>query len=86
MLAGVDQPLAGETAIRRSALDDICFAGGYGVELALLIDVVERHGIGAVAQVDLGSRVHRNRPLADLRPQAEDVLRAALERAGVRAR
>jgi hypothetical protein len=33
--------------------------------------------------VDLGRRVHRNRPLAELRPQAIDVLRAALDRGGV---
>jgi hypothetical protein len=31
--------------------------------------------------VDLGVRIHRNRPLHELRPQATDVLRAALSRA-----
>jgi glucosyl-3-phosphoglycerate synthase len=82
-LAGVAQPLAGETAAPRTVLDKVTLAPGYGVELALLIDVVERFGIDAVAQVDLGTRVHRNRPLAELRPQARDVLRAALERAAV---
>ena len=56
------------------------FADGYGVELGLLIDVAQHVGADRLAQVDLGERIHRNRPLHELRPQAVDVLRAALER------
>lgn len=82
-LAHIRQPLAGETAVRRSALRSITFEAGYGVELGLLVDVAEAFGTEAVAQVDLGQpRVHRNRPLDELRPQATAVLRAALARAG----
>jgi len=40
-------------------------------------------GLAAMAQVDLGVRVHRNRPLDELVPQADEVLRTALARAGV---
>ena len=80
-LAQVRQPLAGETAAPRWVLEKVGLAPGYGVEIALLVDVVARFGAGAVAQVDLGSRVHRNRSLEELRPQAAEVLRAALERA-----
>ena len=36
------------------------------------------------AQVDLGTRIHRNRDLDDLGPQALVVLQTALDRAGVR--
>ena len=36
----------------------------------------------ASAQVDLGERIHRNRPLPELRPQATDVLGAALDAPG----
>jgi glucosyl-3-phosphoglycerate synthase len=82
-LSAVRQPLAGETAAPRTVLDKTGFAPGYGVELALLIDVAEQFGIDQVAQVDLGLRIHRNRPLSELRPQATDVLGAALRRAGV---
>jgi glucosyl-3-phosphoglycerate synthase len=82
-LAGFDQPLAGEFAGRREVLERLPFVEGYGVDLALLVDVVAELGLGAVAEVDLGARLHRNRPLAELRPQAEAVLRAALDRAGV---
>lgn len=81
-LAEVRQPLAGETAAPRAVLDKIALADGYGVEMALLLDVADQFGPGSVAQVDLGIRTHRNRPLAELRPQATEVLRAALERAG----
>jgi glucosyl-3-phosphoglycerate synthase len=76
------QPLAGECAGRRDILESVPFAGGYGVDLALLIDVAERHGMGAFAQCDLGERVHRNRPLAELGPQAQTILEMALGRAG----
>ena len=81
-LAHVRQPLAGETALRREVLERVGLEGGYGVEMGLLVDVAEAYGTGAIAQVDLGTRVHRNRPLDQLRPQATDVLRAALSRAG----
>lgn len=81
-LAGVRQPLAGETAAPRWALEKLDFEPGYGVELGLLVDVAHRFGVSAVAQVDLGVRVHRNRPLDELRPQSVEVLRAALARAG----
>lgn len=85
-LAGFDQPLAGEVAGRRNVLEQVEFEPGYGVDLALLIDVIELIGLDAVAQVDLGRRVHRNRSLAELGPQAEAVLAAGLARAGARAR
>ena len=82
-LAGVVQPLAGEVAVRREALVGLELAGGYGVELAMLIDVSRRFGVTSIAQVDLDVRAHRNRPLHELAPQARDVLRVALSRAGV---
>lgn len=81
-LAGVRQPLAGESAAPRWVLDKVELEPGYGVELGLLVDVARRFGVGALAQVDLGVRAHRNRSLDELRPQAVEVLRAALARAG----
>ncbi len=82
-LAGVVQPLAGEFAARREVLEQVPFVQGYGVDLGLLIDVCARFGVDSVAQVDLGTRTHRNRPLDQLAPQALAVLRTALDRAGV---
>jgi glucosyl-3-phosphoglycerate synthase len=80
-LSVIEQPLAGETAAPRSVLEKCGLADGYAVELALLVDVATLYGVEAIAQVDLGVRVHRNRPLTELRPQATDILRAALARA-----
>lgn len=82
-LAGVVQPLAGECAGRRTALEAVPFVGGYGVDVALVIDMAARFGLAAMAQVDLGRRDHRNRSLSELGPQSEAVLRTVLARAGV---
>ena len=79
-LSVIRQPLAGETAAPRWVLEKCTLADGYAVELALLVDVASRFGVETVAQVDLGVRVHRNRPLSELRPQATDILAAALAR------
>ncbi len=79
-LAGIRQPLAGETAGPRWVFEKCTLADGYAVELALLIDVASHLGVDSIAQVDLGVRVHRNRPLSELRPQATDILAAALAR------
>ena len=81
-LAPIVQPLAGECAARREVLEQVPFTHGYGVELGLLIDVSARFGVSSLAQVDLGTRTHRNRPLAELSAQATAVLRAGLDRAG----
>ena len=82
-LAGLAQPLAGECAGRRDVLEHVPFVDGYGVDLGLLIDVASRIGLAAMAQCELGQRVHRNRPLADLGPQAMAIVELALSRAGL---
>ena len=82
-LADVLQPLAGETAARRATILEVGIEPDYGAELGLLIDVARRHGASSIAQVDLGRRTHRNRPLNELGAMARDVLRVALDRAGV---
>ncbi|MDQ4089117.1 MAG: glucosyl-3-phosphoglycerate synthase [Actinomycetota bacterium] len=81
-LAFVRQPLAGEVAVRRDALQGLVLEPGYGVEIGMLIDVARRFGPAAITQVDLGERVHRNRPLAELAGQADEVLAAVLARTG----
>jgi glucosyl-3-phosphoglycerate synthase len=80
-VSDIEQPLGGEYAARRTALEVLPFVEGWGVELALLVDVVERFGRDAVAQVDLDVRKHRNRPLEELAPQARAIIATALNRA-----
>lgn len=82
-LAGVIQPLAGEFGARRWLLERLPFVEGYGVDLGLLIDAARTVGVERMAQVDLGVRVHRNRPLAELGPMATVILQTALRRAGL---
>lgn len=82
-LSRVIQPLAGECAARREVLETVPFAGGYAVDLGLLVDVSARWGAASIGQCDLGQRIHRNRPLADLGPQALAILQLGLERAGI---
>jgi glucosyl-3-phosphoglycerate synthase len=82
-LAGFTQPLAGEIAARRSVIEGLSLPSDYGVDVAMLIDVARRIGLGAMAEVDLGERRHRNRPLVELALQARSVARIILERAGI---
>jgi glucosyl-3-phosphoglycerate synthase len=82
-LTEVRQPLAGEYGGRRALLERLPFVQGYGVDIALLIDAHREVGLGGIAEVDLGVRRHRNRTIGQLAPQAAEVLRAALVRAGV---
>jgi glucosyl-3-phosphoglycerate synthase len=79
-LAGVRQPLAGEVAARRELLERLPFATGYGVEIAMVIDVWKEVGLEGIAQVDL--EVHRNRhqPLQELTPMAYTVLATVARR------
>jgi glucosyl-3-phosphoglycerate synthase len=81
-LTSIVQPLAGEYAGRRELLEQLPFVAGYGVDIGLLIDIAARFGTDVIAQVDLGNRIHRNRPLDELSPQATAIMQAALARAG----
>jgi glucosyl-3-phosphoglycerate synthase len=73
-LAGVVQPLAGEWAARRSLMESLTIPVGYGVELSTLLDTFTRHGLGALAQVDLGSRAHRHQADHDLALMAAELM------------
>lgn len=79
-LAGLAQPLAGEVAARRSLLAELPFVRGYGVEVAMLIDVVARAGPGAIAQVDLGRRTHDHQDLPALGRMAAELLEVIVQR------
>ena len=79
-LGEIVQPLSGEYGGRRDVLEQLPFVEGYGVDIAMLIDIVNRFGADTIAQVDLGERVHRNRPLHELSPMAAQVMQAAMRR------
>lgn len=79
-LGDIVQPLSGEYGGRRSILEQLPFVEGYGVDIAMLMDIVDAFGVDTIAQVDLGERIHRNRPLHELSPMAAQVMQAALRR------
>jgi glucosyl-3-phosphoglycerate synthase len=81
-LAGVVQPLSGEWAVRRSVFEQLSVPVGYGVEIAALLDVGDRWGVDAVAQVDLGRRAHRHHRHDTLGPMAVQVMAAVEARVG----
>ncbi|HEY1839186.1 MAG TPA: glucosyl-3-phosphoglycerate synthase [Mycobacterium sp.] len=82
-LGCVLQPLGGEYAATRELLTSLPFAPGYGVEIGLLVDTYDRLGLDAIAQVNLGVRAHRNRPLAELGPMSRQVVATLLSRCGI---
>jgi len=79
-LASIVQPLAGEWAIRRSLMETLSIPVGYGVEFASLTDTWQRHGLRAIAQVDLGRRGHRHQNVHDLGVMAAEILATAMRR------
>ncbi len=80
-LSDVIHPLAGEAAVRRSVGALMELSPGYAVEIGLLIDVWARFGREAIAQVDLGTKIHRKRDLSSLGVAAHEIARVLLARA-----
>ena len=81
-LSGLVQPLAGEYAGRRDALESVPFFAGYGVETGLLIDILKKYGLSAIGQVDLAERVHRNQSLLALSKMAFEIIQVVMRRVG----
>jgi glucosyl-3-phosphoglycerate synthase len=79
-LSGVIQPLSGEYGGRRSALERLRFFSGYGVEIGLLIDMLETCGLNAIAQVDLQERIHHNQPLEALSKMSFAIIQAVIRK------
>jgi len=82
-LAGLRQPLSGEYGGRREVLERLPFFQGYGVDIGLLIDLAARFGVDGLVQVDLDIRLHRNRSLTDLGPQAMSIMQTVLSRVDI---
>ncbi len=79
-VAGMVQPLSGEYAGRREVLEQVPFFTGYGVEIGLLLDILATRGADAIAQIDVGTRVHRNQDLHSLSRMAFAVAQVAMGR------
>ena len=79
-LSGVVQPLSGEYGGRRAALERAPFFSGYGVETGLLIDIYERYGVQAIAQVDLLERIHHNQHLEALSKMSFAIIQTVMRK------
>jgi glucosyl-3-phosphoglycerate synthase len=79
-LSGVIQPLSGEYGGRRSALEQLPFYSGYGVETGLLIGVYEKFGLKSIAQVDLLERIHHNQSLEALSKMSFAILQTVVHK------
>lgn len=79
-LTGFVQPLAGEFVADKELFSSVPFLTGYAVETGIMIDVLKKVGLGAMAQVDLGTRQNRHQPLFDLGRMSYSVLRAVARR------
>lgn len=78
-LSGLVQPLSGEYAGRRTLLEQLTFYTGYGVEIGLLLDILNKFGLDVIGQVDLKQRVHRNQPLENLSKMAFAIIQVVLD-------
>jgi glucosyl-3-phosphoglycerate synthase len=85
-LGWLAQPLSGEYAGRRALLESLPFVRGYGIELAMLVDIADRHGVDVIAQVDLDVRVHENQPLDALGRMSTEILQVAMQRLSAQGR
>lgn len=81
-LAGLIQPLSGESAARREILESIPFFADYAVEIGLLVHILRQFGMSTIAQVNLEERVHVNQPLYKLGRMSFAILQAALKLLG----
>ena len=74
-----EQPLSGQFAGKRSALNKIRFEKDYGVDVGIVVDA-DVHGI-KILEVDIGDICHDMSPLADLNKMANEVVRTIIDRA-----
>ena len=74
-----EQPLSGQFAGKRSALNKIKFEKDYGVDVGIVLDA-DVHGI-KILEVDIGDISHDMSPLADLNKMANEVVRTIIDRA-----
>ena len=73
-LAGYIQPLAGTVAIYRNLFQKMKIPTNYGVEIAMLIQAVEKCGLWSTCQVDLGEVIHKSKDIMGLSEMSFQIL------------
>jgi glucosyl-3-phosphoglycerate synthase len=75
-LAALSQPLSGQVAIKGEVARSMGFVTGYGVEIAMLIDIWAKFGMKAIVEADMGAVQNRFKPDSALDSVAEEVRQA----------
>jgi glucosyl-3-phosphoglycerate synthase len=71
-LTYLSQPLSGQVAIEGALARSLSFVTGYGIEIAMLIDIFRAHGEKVIVEADMGVINNRYKPddaLEDVRDQ-----------------
>ena len=76
-LAELTQPLSGQVAVRGDVARQLAFATGYGIEIAMLIDIWRLVGRAGIVEADMGLIHNRWKPEGDLDDVARQVLAGA---------
>ena len=79
-LTELTQPLSGQVAVRGDVARQLSFATGYGIEIAMLIDIWRLVGRAGIVEVDMGLIHNRWKPDGDLDDVARQVLAGAAMR------
>jgi len=79
-LSGIVQPLSGEYGGRRKVLEQLPFFSGYGVEIGLLIDMLDKFGLNSIAQIDLQERIHHSQALDALSKMSFAIIQAVFRK------
>ena len=76
-LTGLSQPLSGQVAIEAKLAKSLSFVTGYGVEIAMLIDVFRAVGAEGIVEADMGVINNRYKPDDALEEVRDQVLAGA---------
>jgi glucosyl-3-phosphoglycerate synthase len=75
-LAALSQPLSGQVAINGEVARSLGFVTGYGVEIAMLIDIWARFDLRGIVEADMGEVQNRFKPDSALDTVADEVRQA----------
>ena len=79
-LAALSQPLSGQVAISAQLARSLQFVTGYGIEIAMLIDVYRAVGMAGIVEADMGLVNNRWKPDGDLANVMNEVTAGAAMR------
>jgi len=74
-LEDITYPLSGEVALTREVFESLTMPHHFGVEIAVLIELYEKIGLEAFAQVDLREHIHHHQPDGALAGMVEQITR-----------